>query len=70
MFSNLEILTISTYLDGEYDQKGIFIGVPAIVNSNGVKEILELNLEDAEKEKFNNSCNILRGMLKEIEENN
>ena len=31
--------------------------------------ILELNLEDAEKEKFNNSCNILRGMLKEIEEN-
>ena len=35
-----------------------------------VKEILELNLEDAEKEKFNNSCNILRGMLKEIEENN
>jgi L-lactate dehydrogenase len=65
-----EILTISTYLDGEYDQKGIFIGVPAIVNSNGVKEILELNLEDAEKEKFNNSCNILRGMLKEIEENN
>lgn len=63
-----EILTVSTFLNGEYEQKGLYIGVPAIVNHQGVKEILELNLETDEKEKLDNSCNVLRNMLKEIEE--
>lgn len=63
-----EILTVSTYLDGEYNQKGIYIGVPAIINHQGVKEILQLNLADNEKEKLDSSCNVLKNMLKEIEE--
>ena len=63
-----EILTVSTYLDGEYNQKEIYIGVPAIINHQGVKEILQLNLADDEKAKLDNSCNVLRNMLKEIEE--
>ena len=63
-----EILTISTYLDGEYGEKGLFIGVPSIVNNQGVKEILELKLKGEEKVKFENSCNILKNMIKEIED--
>ena len=62
-----EILTVSTYLNGEYEEKGLFIGVPSIVNHQGVKEILELKLENEEKAKFENSCNILKNMIKEIE---
>ena len=63
-----EILTVSTYLNGEYDEEGLFIGVPSIVNNKGVKEILELKLEGEEKAKFENSCNILKNMIKEIED--
>lgn len=63
-----EILTVSTYLDGTYGQKDIYIGVPSIINRQGIKQILELNLEEDEKSKLNNSCNVLRDMLKEIEE--
>lgn len=60
------ILTVSTYLkDGQYGQDDIFIGVPAIINSNGVRELLELELNDEEQEKLNNSCKI----IKEIREN-
>ena len=44
-----EILTVSTYLNGEYDEEGLFIGVPSIVNNKGVKEILELKLEGEQK---------------------
>lgn len=62
-----EILTVSTYLNGEYGEEGLFIGVPSIVNHQGVKEILELKLENEEKAKFENSCNILKNMIKEIE---
>ena len=37
-----EILTVSTYLNGEYDEEGLFIGVPSIVNNKGVKEIEDI----------------------------
>lgn len=60
------ILTISTYLEGEYGQTDIFIGVPAIINSQGVREIVKLDLNDDEQEKLNNSCNLIREMRKNI----
>ena len=57
------ILTVSTYLkDGEYGQDDIYIGVPAIINSNGVRELLNLELTPEEQEKLNNSCRIIKEM--------
>lgn len=57
------ILTVSTYLgDGEYGQSDIYIGVPAIINSNGVRELIDLDLNEKEQEKLNNSCNIIKKM--------
>jgi L-lactate dehydrogenase len=58
------VLTVSTYLEGEYDQEDVFIGVPAIVNRNGIKSIIELNLDQEEKDKFNNSAQTLKDILK------
>lgn len=55
------ILTVSTYLkDGQYGQDDIFIGVPAIINSKGVRELLNLELNEEEQEKLNNSCKIIK----------
>lgn len=60
------IITVSAYLnDGEYGQDDIYIGVPAIVNSNGVREILEIELSEEEQAKLNNSCRIIKEMRKE-----
>lgn len=56
------ILTVSTYLENEYGQNDIYIGVPAIINRNGVREIIELNLNEYEQEKLNNSCKLIREM--------
>ena len=57
------ILTVSTYLkDGQYGQDDIYIGVPAIINSNGVRELLELNLNEYEQEKLDNSCKLIKEM--------
>ena len=54
------ILTVSTYQNNEYGQEGMYIGVPAIINKNGVKEILELKLNKEDQEKFNHSCEIMK----------
>ena len=37
-----EIMTLSSYQRGEYNQEGLYIGVPTIIGANGVKEILKL----------------------------
>ena len=60
------IITVSAYLkDGVYGQDDIYIGVPAVINSNGVRELLELELNEEEQEKLNNSCNIIKSMREE-----
>ena len=61
-----EILTVSAYLNGEYGQEDIYIGVPAIVNSNGARELLKLELSKENQEKLNNSANILRTNMDNI----
>ncbi|MCF0125285.1 MAG: L-lactate dehydrogenase [Clostridia bacterium] len=63
--SENSILTVSTYLkDGEYGQDDIYIGVPAIINSKGVRELIKLELTKEEQEKLDNSCNIIKEMRK------
>ena len=57
------VLTVSTYLEnGKYGQDDIYIGVPAIINENGVRELLELDLSKEEQEKLDNSCNLIKKM--------
>ena len=57
------ILTVSTYLkDGQYGQDDIYIGVPAVINSNGVRELLEIELSEEEQAKLNNSCKVIKEM--------
>ncbi|WNF37767.1 L-lactate dehydrogenase [Bacillaceae bacterium IKA-2] len=60
------ILTVSTLLQGEYGLDDIYIGVPAIVNSGGIREVLELNLNVDEKEKLNHSAKVLKKAMGSI----
>jgi len=52
----------SVYLDGEYGQNDICIGVPCIIDASGVASIVSLDLNAAEQEKFNQSAAAVRNM--------
>ena len=54
------ILTVSAYQNNEYGNTGMYIGVPAIINRNGVKGILRLNLNDDDQKLFDHSCEIMK----------
>ncbi len=57
------ILTVSTYLkDGQYGQDDIYIGVPAVINSSGVRELLDLDLAEDEQAKLDHSCKLIKEM--------
>ena len=47
-----QVMPVSTYLDGEYGYSDVSIGVPAVLGKNGVEEIIELELNDNEKDWF------------------
>lgn len=53
-------LPCSAYLQGEYGQKDIYIGTPAIINRKGVRRVVELEINDHEMERFTHSANTLR----------
>jgi L-lactate dehydrogenase len=57
------VLTVSAYLNGEYGQNDIFIGVPAVVNRDGIRQVVDLDLNNEEKEKFLNSVNVLKNTM-------
>lgn len=59
------IMPVSAYQNGEYGHKGIFIGVPAIINRKGIKELVQLKLEPQDQEKFDKSAEVLNKMIEE-----
>ncbi|MEK4234560.1 L-lactate dehydrogenase [Paenibacillus sp. FSL H7-0714] len=61
-----KIIAVSAILDGEYGQSGICTGVPAIIGNTGIQELLELNLNTDEAEKFNASCSIVRSGIESL----
>ena len=48
-------LPCAAYLNGEYNIKGLYVGVPVVIGKNGVEKILELELNDQEKDNFKKS---------------
>ncbi|MEG0657958.1 L-lactate dehydrogenase [Anaerorhabdus sp.] len=54
------ILTVSAYQNGEYGHKGLYIGVPAVVNREGIREIVKLGLNEVDQAKFDKSCETLK----------
>lgn len=55
-----KMIPCSLLLDGEYGQKDICLGVPAIIGKNGVEKIVEISLTDEEKEKFATAAQAVR----------
>jgi len=47
-------------LDGEYGQKDICLGAPVILGKNGIEKIIEIELNEAEKEKLKVSADAVR----------
>ncbi|MGM9944439.1 MAG: L-lactate dehydrogenase [Lysinibacillus sp.] len=54
------ILPVSCLLNGEYGQEDIYMSVPAVVTRDGVKEVIELKLNEEEKALFSKSADVLR----------
>lgn len=66
LYNENKIIPVSTLLEGEYGVSDVFAGVPVILNSEGVKEIVEIHMSDEEKNKFQNSINVIKEYIKRL----
>ncbi|MCI5567291.1 MAG: malate dehydrogenase [Veillonellaceae bacterium] len=55
-----KLIPSCVYLDGEYGEKDLCIGVPCLLGAKGVEKIVELDLDADEKAKFEESVQAAR----------
>ena len=56
------VLPCAAYLNGEYNVKGLYVGVPVIIGKKGVEKVVELKLNANEKKQFNNSVKTVKNL--------
>ncbi len=57
-----KLFTCCVYLDGEFGQTDICMGVPVVIGKNGWEKIVEVDLNEAEKAAFTKSADAVRNM--------
>jgi malate dehydrogenase len=57
-----KVFPCCVYLDGEYGQKDICMGVPVVIGSNGWEKIIDYKLNEEEQAAFNKSAEAVRNM--------
>ncbi len=62
------VLTVSANLRGEYGHSNVYVGVPCLINKNGIQKIIEISLTPEEKKKFDLSCDTIRANFSEAHE--
>lgn len=63
LFDENRILPCAVYLNGQYGVKDIYVGAPVIIGKGGVEKILELELNEEEKNDFNNSVTAVKSLM-------
>ena len=62
------IFPVCAYLDGEYGQKNIYLGVPVKLGKDGVEEIIEISLNDDEKKLLKSSAQSVKEVMKSLDD--
>ena len=61
------LLPVAAYLNGEYGETGIFVGVPAILGESGVEKVVEVELTPDEMSGFKKSAQAVKQLVKEVD---
>ena len=57
------VLPCAAYLNGEYGQTNLYVGVPVIIGAKGVERIIEIELDEQESAMFKKSVTAVEGLL-------
>jgi malate dehydrogenase len=61
------ILPACAFLNGEFGVNGYYVGVPAVLGSNGVEKVIDFDLNEEEKTAFDKSINAVKNLVESME---
>ena len=61
------IFPVCAWLQGEYGMNDIYLGVPVVLGKNGIEKIIELELNESEKELLQESADAVKGVMKVLD---
>lgn len=64
-----QIHPCAVYLEGEYGYNDVVSGVPVMMGANGAEKIIEVTLNDKEKEMFARSCTSVQSLIDTLNQN-
>lgn len=65
-----QIHPCAVFLEGEYGYTKVVSGVPVMIGANGAEKIIEVTLDDREKEMFARSCNSVQSLIDTLNDQN
>ena len=63
MLDEKRVLPCTAYLEGEYGIEGLYMGVPVKLGSKGIEQILEVDLDEAERAALGKSADAVREVV-------
>ena len=57
------VLPCAAWLNGEYDVKDLYVGVPCVIGSKGIERIVEIQLNSAERTMFDKSADAVKTLV-------
>jgi malate dehydrogenase len=57
------VLPCAAHLKGEYGVDDLYVGVPVVIGAGGVERIVEIKLDNDEKNQFKNSIKAVQGLM-------
>ena len=57
------ILPCAVYVEGKYGLDGLYVGVPTVLGTNGVEEVIEIELDDEARKNFQVSVDAVKELL-------
>lgn len=67
IYDEKRVLPVCAYLQGEFGVDGYYLGVPAVLGSEGVEKVIEFTLADDEKASLDNSINAVKNLVADME---
>ncbi|MBW4693186.1 MAG: malate dehydrogenase [Lyngbya sp. HA4199-MV5] len=68
LLNKCRILPVTTYLEGQYGLRDVFVGVPCRLGCQGIESVLELDLTDAELSALHESAEAVRQTSDRVKE--
>jgi malate dehydrogenase len=67
IFDEKRVLPVCAFLNGEFGVNGYYVGVPAVLGSNGVEKVIEFELDAEEKALLDKSVNAVKTLVADME---